>query len=174
MNTNIVQLPTQTNIPDLIILKPESYYDYRGENLETYDQKKYDTVIKRIKFTTDSYSFSTRNVLRGFHGDTESWKLVQCLRGTIYFSVIDIRPIANRFNPVFNTTLSDKNRLQILIPNGCVNAHLCMSDDCIFSYKLSNGYVPVEKQLHVKWNDDKYINQINWPINSPIVSMRDR
>jgi dTDP-4-dehydrorhamnose 3,5-epimerase len=172
METLIIE--NSQNINGLIVLKPESYYDYRGENIQTYDEKKYNKLINNIKFSTDSYSFSTRNVLRGFHGDTESWKLVQCLRGTIYFSVIDVRPNANKLNSVFTTTLSDRNRFQVLIPSGCVNAHLCMSDDCIFSYKLSNGYVPIEKQLHVKWNNEKYFKYINWPINNPILSQRDK
>jgi dTDP-4-dehydrorhamnose 3,5-epimerase len=171
MKTLIIE--NSQNINGLIVLKPDSYYDYRGENIQTYDENEYNKLINNIKFSTDSYSFSTRNVLRGFHGDTESWKLVQCLRGTIYFSVIDVRPNATKFNPVFTTTLSDRNRLQVLIPKGCVNAHLCMSDDCIFSYKLSNGYVPVEKQLHIKWNDKKYLKYIKWPITNPILSPRD-
>jgi dTDP-4-dehydrorhamnose 3,5-epimerase len=171
MKTSIVK--KIDNIKGLMVLKPESYHDYRGENIQTYDESEYDELINNIKFTTDSYSFSTKHVLRGFHGDKKSWKLVQCLRGSIYFAVIDLRQDTNT-NTIWTTTLNDKNRLQVLIPNGCVNAHLCMSDDCIFSYKLSHGYVNIEDQLHVKWNDSNYINHINWPINNPILSPRDK
>jgi dTDP-4-dehydrorhamnose 3,5-epimerase len=170
MKSTIIE--NKNHIDGLVILKPESFYDYRGENLQSYDENEYNKLIKDIKFTTDSYSFSTRHVLRGFHGDTKSWKLVQCLRGTIYFSVIDLRKYDSSF--VFTTTLSDRNRLQVLIPSGCVNAHLCMSDDCIFSYKLSDGYVSIKDQLHIKWNDEKYIERINWPITNPILSQRDK
>lgn len=163
-----------TSIKNLIVIKPNSWYDYRGENIQTYDDVEYITLLNGINFTTDSFSFSTKNVLRGFHGDLKSSKLVQCLRGTVYFAVIDLRKNSETYENVFTYTLNDKNRIQILIPNGCVNAHLCISDDCIFSYKLSDGYVPINEQLHVYWNDIKYLNKIKWPIQlPPIVSARD-
>jgi dTDP-4-dehydrorhamnose 3,5-epimerase len=163
-----------TNIKNLIIIKPESFYDYRGENIQTYDDTEYSQLLENIKFTTDSYSFSTKNVLRGFHGDTQSSKLIQCLRGTVFFSVIDMRPESETYHNVFTCTLNDKNRWQILVPSGCVNAHLCISDDCIFSYKLSHGYVPIKNQLHVYWSDTRFLHKINWPTSHvPIVSARD-
>ncbi len=163
-----------SNIKDLTVLKIDPFYDYRGENIQSYDSTEYKELINNIEFTTDSFSFSTKNVLRGFHGDTQSWKLIQCLRGTVYFAVIDLRPDSPTYENVFTCTLSDKNRWQVLVPNGCVNAHLCMSDDCIFSYKLSHGYVSIDKQLHVFWDDSKFFRKIKWPIQlSPIVSHRD-
>ena len=59
----------------------------------------------------------------------------------------------------------------MLVPAGCVNAHLVTSDECLFHYKLTKSYVPIEKQIHVKWNDPTY--NIFWPINDPILSKRD-
>lgn len=163
-----------TTVKDLIVIKTESYYDYRGENLQTYNDVEYKEFIEDTKFTTDSYSFSTKNVLRGFHGDTQSSKLIQCIRGTVYFAVIDLRSDSTTYENVFTCTLSDKNRWQVFVPNGCVNAHLCMSDDCIFSYKLSHGYVSIDKQLHVFWDDSRFFSKIKWPLQlSPIVSHRD-
>lgn len=163
-----------SNIRDLVVLKVDPFYDFRGENFQSYDINDYSSFINNITFTTDSLSFSTKNVLRGFHGDTQSWKLIQCIRGTIYFAVIDLRKDSPTFENVFTCTLSDKNRWQVLVPNGCVNAHICISDDCIFSYKLSNGYVAIDQQLHVYWNDTRFLSKIKWPMQlSPITSHRD-
>lgn len=163
-----------SNIQDLVVLKLDAYSDYRGENFQSYDCNEYKNLINDITFTTDSLSFSTKNVLRGFHGDKQSWKLIQCIRGTIYFAVIDLRPESTTYEQVFTCTLSDKNKWQVLVPNGCVNAHVCISDDCIFSYKLSHGYVPIDQQLHVYWNDTRFLHKIKWPITvSPMTSHRD-
>jgi dTDP-4-dehydrorhamnose 3,5-epimerase len=85
--------------------------------------------------------------------------------------VIDLNPQSPTFNNVESFNLNDKSRTQILVPPKCVNAHLCMSEECIFFYKLSHNYVGQEHQLHVKWNDPKY--DIFWPIENPILSLRD-
>ena len=65
-----------------------------------------------------------------------------------------------------------ENKQQVLIPNGCVNAHLCVSDECLFHYKFTHEYVAQKDQIHVKWNDPKY--KVFWPIDNPILSARDK
>jgi dTDP-4-dehydrorhamnose 3,5-epimerase len=164
------------NIKNLVSFTPEIWRDYRGENCETYNNVVFSHLLKKanienIKFKVDSFSFSKKNTLRGFHGDTKNWKLIQCLKGEIYFVVIDLNPQSPTFNNVESFNLNDKSRTQILVPPKCVNAHLCMSEECIFFYKLSHNYVGQEHQLHVKWNDPKY--DIFWPIENPILSLRD-
>jgi dTDP-4-dehydrorhamnose 3,5-epimerase len=67
--------------------------------------------------------------------------------------------------------INEKNKLQVLIPPGCVNGHLCLSDSCLFSYKLTEDYVSIDDQISIKWNDPEY--NIFWPISSPILSKRD-
>jgi dTDP-4-dehydrorhamnose 3,5-epimerase len=154
----------------LITFEPEIHYDHRGENIETFSKKTYEQYVTD-GFVVDSVSRSSKHVLRGFHGDKLAWKLVQCLYGSIYLVVIDTRPGSMTHTYVETFDLNDKNRLQVLIPPGCVNAHLCMSDECLFHYKLTHGYVQREEQIHVKWNDPKY--PVWWPIENPIVSHRD-
>ena len=67
--------------------------------------------------------------------------------------------------------INDKNRLQVLIPKGCINAHLVLSESCLFSYKLTHKYVPQSEQITLKWNDP--VSQINWATSKPILSQRD-
>lgn len=163
-------------IKNLLVFEPEIFTDFRGENCETFNKEIYhklmsEYVPSNIDFVTDSFSFSTKNVLRGFHGDKKTWKLIQCLKGNVYFVVIDMRLDSQTYMKHDSFSLNEKTRLQILIPNGCVNAHLCMSDECIFNYKLSENYVDQQNQLSIKWNDPKY--NIWWPITTPILSKRD-
>ena len=86
--------------------------------------------------------------------------------------VIDLRKDSKTYKKVESFQLNDKNRKQVIVPAGCVNAHLCISDTCIFSYKLSNSYVKQEDQYHIMWNDPEY--NVFWPVNNnPILSARD-
>jgi len=172
------QLATTGNIKDLIVVQPATFYDTRGENVETFDAEDYKLLFssledfrKGLEFIVDSFSFSRRNVLRGFHGDFCTWKLVQCLQGEIQLVVIDLREDSPTFQNQEVFYINDKNRQQILIPKGCVNAHLVLSESCIFSYKLTHKYVPQDKQITLKWNDP--LCQIKWGTKNPITSLRD-
>jgi dTDP-4-dehydrorhamnose 3,5-epimerase len=171
MNSKIKECSTTIN--DLIVIQPDSFYDHRGENFETYNEENYSKMFKSdLKFVIDSFSNSTKNVLRGFHGDTDNWKLIDVLKGNVYFVVIDVRSNSSTYKNIQYFQLNDKNRYQVLVPAGCVNAHLVTSDECLFHYKLTKSYVSIEKQIHIKWNDPEY--NIFWPIKDPILSKRDK
>ena len=71
-------------------------------------------------------------------------------------------------------TLDDKNCKSVLVPPGFLNGHLCLSEECVFHYTQSypNDYVDWQDQLSVRWNDPML--KINWPIDNPILSERDK
>ena len=175
--SKIIQQPK--NNKDVITIQPDVYYDNRRENIETFSTKTYKEQQrsknkKSPKFIVDSVSFSTKYTIRGLHGDHETYKLVQCLKGAIYVVVLDLREDSPTYKQHDAFYINDKNRHQLLIPPGCVNGHLCLSDECIFHYKLSKEYVPIDKQLSITWNDPEY--NIFWPVSysNLILSDRDR
>jgi dTDP-4-dehydrorhamnose 3,5-epimerase len=157
------------NIEGMKVIQPEFYEDYRGTNFESYNEKDYYVIPNR--FVVDSISTSRKHVLRGIHGDYHTTKLISCLYGTIFFVVIDWRPESPTYKDFVTITLSDRNKQQVLVPPGCGNAHLVMSDECVFSYKLDQ-YYDLKSQFTLKWNDDRF--DIPWPIKNPILSERDR
>ena len=76
---------------------------------------------------------------------------------------------------VFTKIMDYKKNIKILIPPKFANGHLCLSDYCVFHYKMSykGNYFDVKNQKIVKWNDKRF--NIKWPINSkPILSKRDK
>jgi dTDP-4-dehydrorhamnose 3,5-epimerase len=174
-------------IQDLYLVQPQTYYDNRGENVETFCAKHYKMMFSSIdvfrgniakdvpplSFVVDSVSVSQKNVLRGMHGDNTTWKLVQCLKGSIYLAVLDLRKNSSTYKTWNSFYINEKNRHQVLIPAGCVNGHVCLSDECIFHYKLTNDYVAVEDQISIPWDDPEY--GVYWPINKTnvILSRRD-
>jgi dTDP-4-dehydrorhamnose 3,5-epimerase len=162
---------TNKNFPDVIIIEPDIFYDYRGEYIETWNNENY-KKINNLKFKQDNISVSYKNVLRGLHGDFKTWKLIQCVYGSLFQVIVDIRPNSETYlqHDIFN--LNDKNRNQILIPPGFANGHLVMSDTSILSYKQTSLYHGSSFQSTFRWDDPK-IN-IPWPINNPILSLRDK
>jgi dTDP-4-dehydrorhamnose 3,5-epimerase len=175
MNFEIIN---QNTIKDLVVIKSGSFEDFRGQNFEGFSSSKYNNIFssesekwaeEKPNFCVDSFSRSRKKVLRGFHGDTKTWKLIQVLYGTVLFAVIDTRKDSPSFNNCFSTILSLENKIQVLVPKGCVNAHLCLSDECVFHYKLTHEYVSQEDQIHVHWQS----SEVLWPVKNPIVSQRD-
>lgn len=154
-------------IKDLKLIVPDIFYDFRGEYAETYNNKDWNLGIE---FIQDDISVSSRNVLRGLHGDAVTWKLVQCLHGSLYLVVVDCRKDSYTYSKWYGYTLNDKNRHQILIPPGCANGYLCLSDSCIFHYKQSTYYQGADKQFTLRWNA---VKAVFWPISNPILSSRD-
>ena len=160
-------------IKDLVIVKTDLYEDFRGKNIEGFNKEVYKTPpFDKLDFTVDSFSYSKRGVLRGFHGDKLNWKIIQCIYGAIQFKAIDLRTDSPTYKKVFHTYLYSHEPTQILLPPGIVNAHQCISEYCIFFYKLSHNYTPQDAQLSVKWNDPEF--NLNWDISEPILSDRDK
>ena len=168
------QIKESQKIKDLRVITPYVFHDFRGEYVETFSKKEYvftDTDGTQVEFVEDDASVSKHGVLRGLHGDSKTWKLIQCLIGEIYFVVVDMRKGSPTYLNWEAFSVNEKNRLQILVPAGCANGHLCMSDRCLFSYKQSQYYSGMENQFTVRWDDPKL--NIFWPVKNPMISVRD-
>lgn len=161
---------SKTKLDGVLLIKPDIFEDSRGQYVEIYNEELYKKNGINIKFIQDDISISIKNVLRGIHGDSETWKLISCLYGKFYLVVVNCDTNSKDFGKWQSFVLSDKNRLQILVPPKYGNAHLVLSDMTIFHYKQSTYYNPL-RQFTYKWNDPKF--KIRWPIKNPILSQRD-
>ena len=145
--------------------------DKRGNYTQLYNDQIY-RKFTQIKFVEDDISSSKKNVLRGLHGDKQTFKLITCLYGKFFLVVVNNNPKSRNYLKSESFTLSDKNRLQILVPPKHANGHYVLSKYTIFSYKQSS-YYNRSSQFTLKWNDPKL--KINWPkiCKKPIISKRD-
>ena len=159
-----------STLKDVIIIKPEIFYDHRGEYVEIFNNDAYNLNNLNLNFVQDDISISSKNVLRGIHGDNKTWKLISCLYGSFYFIVVNNNPKSEQYKKWQSFLLSDKNRLQILVPPNFGNGHLVISDTAIFHYKQTSYYDP-STQFTIKWNDPEF--SIWWPTKDPILSRRD-
>lgn len=160
----------ETELKGVLEIHPEIFEDHRGEIQELWRQDKYMTKGFCSDFVQDNISISSKNVLRGIHGDSNTWKLISCLYGKIYFVVVNCDLESSEFGRWKSFTLSDKKRTQILLPPKFGNAHLVLSNQAIFHYKLS-AYYNSRSQFSYKWDDSRF--KIWWPIKNPILSRRD-
>lgn len=161
-------------IDGLHLIKPAVFYDFRGEYVETFSTQTHrflDRTGAPVVFVEDDISVSKKDVLRGLHGDEKTWKLIQCLLGDIYVVVVDMRRDSPTYRNWESFSVNEKNRHQILIPAGCANGHLCLTERCIFSYKQSQLYSGMENQFTVRWDDPSL--GLWWPVRHPLVSQRD-
>ena len=160
---------TPLAIPGALLIEAECFYDHRGGNYELFNTEVAKICERRgSTLSTDSISFSRKNTLRGLHGDNHTTKLITCLYGDIWFSAVSVDDPKQQFS----LALSGKRPASVLLPPNIVNGHLCLSDECVFGYKLSHPYTPQDQQYsyHYKsWN-------LYWPIceTQIITSQRDK
>jgi len=162
---------TKGKLDGVLVVKPPTIFkDFRGSYVETYNEELYNRAGINIRFIQDDISVSVKNVLRGIHGDGETWKLVSCLYGEFYLVVVNWDDASPQFGQWESFTLSDQNRLQVLVPPKFGNGHLVLSELAIFYYKQSTYYNRAG-QFTILWNDPKL--NIKWPVDNPITSKRD-
>jgi dTDP-4-dehydrorhamnose 3,5-epimerase len=160
----------ETNLDGVLEIQLNNFEDFRGEYIESYNLKEYAKNKINIEFIQDDFSISRKNVLRGIHGDHETWKLVSCIYGSFLLVVVNNDPDHKQYKEHFSIELNDKKRNQILIPPKFGNGHLVLSELAIFHYKQNTYYNP-KGQFTLLWNDKSL--KINWPIDNPILSERD-
>ena len=160
----------KTKLNGVLLIKLDVFEDFRGQYVETYNEKIYREHGIDIPFVQDDISTSSRHVLRGIHGDSETWKLISCLYGKFYLVVLNGDKDSEGFGKWDSFVLSDTNRHQVLVPPKFGNGHLVLSEQAIFHYKQNTYYNPGGQFTYV-WNDPQL--NIWWPIKNPILSRRD-
>ena len=162
-------------ISGLYVLTPSKSKDFRGDIWTSFLKEKVEKLLpKGLIFKHDKFSSSKKNVLRGIHGDSKSWKLVTCVYGEIQQVVVDMRHKSPTFKCWQDFKINKKNQKLILIPPNMGNAYYVLSNQAIYYYKLAykGDYIDSKDQFTIKWNN-KEIN-IGWIAKTPILSARDK
>ena len=167
-------------LPQVKIVQPSIYHEYRGMITTTYHSDFYDKLLpandrnEGLKFNHDRYSKSKQNVLRGLHYDDKTWKLISCPHGKLYLVVLDLREKQPNYGKWESFIIGPETGTQVLIPPMFANGHYVMEDNSIFQYKLAypGEYYDDDKQGTVFWNDKRF--NIDWPTDNPILSKRDK
>jgi dTDP-4-dehydrorhamnose 3,5-epimerase len=110
-------------------------------------------------------------VLRGIHMQRGQAKLVRCPRGRVWDVAVDLRPGSPTYKRWEGHELDDERHRQLFIPAGFGHGFCLLSDEADVLYRLSTYYDP-ELETGVAWDDPEI--GIEWPIDDPVLSERDR
>ena len=163
----------QTEIPEVILVKPTVIEDHRGFFMESYHIEKFNMGGIDCTFVQDNYAKSVQNTLRGLHFQVKypQAKLLRCLKGKVFDVAVDIRPDSHSFGKWVGEELSEDNKYQLFIPQGFAHGYYVMSETAEIAYKCSEIYHPEDEQ-GILW-DDPYI-AIEWPVKNPYLSEKDQ
>lgn len=162
-----------TNIPGLLLIKPQIYGDSRGYFLESYNSKRYKEIGLNVEFLQDNISKSKKNTIRGLHyqiGDKAQGKLCMVISGKVLDVAVDIRVGSPTFGKHYSVELSEENHFQLWIPPGFAHGFSVLSDEATFSYKCTELYSRNHERAII-FNDQDL--NINWLVDEPIVSEKD-
>jgi dTDP-4-dehydrorhamnose 3,5-epimerase len=161
----------ECSLPGVVILEAARHGDERGFFLETFKAESYRLAGLGNAFVQDNWSRSKRHVLRGLHYQRRQGKLLTVVRGEVYDVAVDIRPDSETFGKWVGMSLSEENHRQLFVPPGFAHGFCVVSELADVWYKTTDVYRP-EHEGGVRWNDPAL--GIDWPIESPILSERDR
>ena len=151
----------RTKFYDVIIIKPKIIRDKRGyfyESLKINSLNKF--LQKPFNIVQENVSKSKKNVFRGLHFQKKPYpqaKLVEVIEGKIIDIVVDIRKKSINYKKYLKIELSDKNKLQLFVPEGYAHGFYVNSKSAIVKYKVNNyyskkhdsGISPFDKDLQV-------------------------
>jgi dTDP-4-dehydrorhamnose 3,5-epimerase len=162
----------ETPLPGVLLLEPKVFRDERGFFIETFNTRSLVGSGVAAEFVQDNHSRSTRGVVRGLHYQLRSpqGKLVHVARGRIFDVAVDIRLGSPHFGEWFGTELDDENLASLWIPPGFAHGFCVLSDVADVIYKCTTLYDPADDR-GILWNDPAV--GIEWPVESPIVSLKD-
>ncbi len=153
-----------------IITPPTIFNDHRGMYTETHNEQIYKSLKLKKKFISDCFIYSSKNVLRGIHGDSITWKLVNCIAGEFFIAIVNLDKNSLHYCKHDSFIMSSKKRFQILVPPLHGIGHLITSSNAIYHYKQTSYYEQKDEFVEY-WNDSRF--NINWPIKKPILSRKD-
>jgi dTDP-4-dehydrorhamnose 3,5-epimerase len=164
----------EKELPGVCVIEPDVYADERGDFRELWNARDYAEHGLEMEFVQDNLSRSQPHVLRGLHfqNPNPQGKLVTVLRGEVYDVIVDIRLGAPTFGEWEGVTLSRENGRQLYVPGGFAHGFVVTGDTrVLFHYKCTEFYDP-EAEGSIRWDDSGL--GIDWPVEDPILSVKDR
>ena len=163
-------------IKGLLILENDIFSDERGVYRQFFDLSEWINSFDGDSLFTfnphqTSASISNKGVMRGFHGDKNTKKLVSCPFGELQLIIVDVDKNSTSYGKAESFLLNEFENKSILIPSSCATGHLILSDRGMFHYLQSTtyGYHP---QFTLSYHDP-LIHKM-WVSEPSIISNRDK
>jgi dTDP-4-dehydrorhamnose 3,5-epimerase len=162
-------------IRGLFLIKPKILVDKRGSFRRSFCKQ----VLRKNKITFNVHQGNIsenmkRGTFRGFHFQKttrKDAKILTCIRGKALNVTIDLRKKSKTYLMIKKTTLSDKNKLSLLVPPGCANSFLTLKNNTIMHYYM-NDYYKKNADTGIRYDDP--IVKVKWPFKPKVISSRDK
>ncbi|MCL4365984.1 dTDP-4-dehydrorhamnose 3,5-epimerase family protein [Patescibacteria group bacterium] len=161
-----------TSIEGLLILKRPIHQDDRGFFREIFHIDEIEKVLNiEFKGVQMNHAYSVPKVLRGIHA--ENWNKIICpVNGEIFIAIVDIRVDSPTFGKFETFNVNNANRIALFVSKGLANSYCILGQSPVDYIYLVDAYYDGSDQRAIAW-DDPDLN-INWPIDDPIISERDK
>ncbi|MEU5841255.1 dTDP-4-dehydrorhamnose 3,5-epimerase family protein [Rhodococcus sp. NPDC047139] len=170
-----------TDLPGVLLLRPEPFRDHRGFFTRTFDATVFDEYlakdptapnIRASDFVQDSQSRSLRGVVRGMHGRSGAGeaKLVRCAHGAVHDVLVDIRCGSTTFGRSQAFLLDDVEFTHLFVPPGFLHGFQALAEVNDVCYRIDRPHDP-HQDLAVAHDDPDL--EIAWPLPVTTISSRD-
>ena len=166
----------QTELPDVLIVRPRRHGDARGWFSETFRMSWFESASAPT-FVQDNHSFTALpSTVRGLHFQAPPHaqaKLVRVSRGAVFDVVVDIRVGSPTYGRHVSAILSADGWEQLFVPVGFAHGFCTIEPDTEVLYKASDYYAP-DHDRGLRWDDPAL--GIPWPIDpaDALLSDKDR
>ena len=156
----------------LIQLEPRS--DARGTFARAYCANEFAAQGLMDSFVQGNISTNLKSgTVRGLHfqyAPHAEAKLVQCVKGSVYDVIVDIREESATYLRWAGVELSDSNDVMIYVPAGFAHGYQTLIDGANVLYLVSEFYTP-EAEGGLRYSDPKL--GIRWPLAVSEISEKD-
>jgi dTDP-4-dehydrorhamnose 3,5-epimerase len=158
----------------LIQVLENEYMDPRGSFAKVYEDKLFNPYIGH--FDARQVNLSKNNVsgtVRGFHfqvGPQSEFKIVKCLKGSIYDVLLDTRKDSETYGECLSFVLSENAPCSLIIPPGVAHAFQTLEDNSYVLYVHTASYSP-ENSMGFNALDANL--NFTWPLPTSIISAQD-
>jgi dTDP-4-dehydrorhamnose 3,5-epimerase len=162
-----------SNIIGVRAIQHEVFKDVRGKNIVLFDLEKL-RLEGSFSNSQCNLSISTKGVIRGLHYSIAPHlqdMIVTCISGSIIDISVDIRIGSPTFRNINQIEMNPSSNYSLLIPSGVAHGYVVNTENTIILYHLSKSYTP---QHELTINPMCSELNIKWPIDSPILSFKDR
>lgn len=162
-----------THLGEVVILAPEAFGDERGFFMETYRADQFKALGLPTDYVQDNHSRSKKDVLRGLHFqyDPPMGKLMRVTVGRAFLVAVDLRKGSPTLGKWWGVELSAENKKIMWAPASFARGFCVLSDWAEVQYKTTGVY-NAHTDVAIRFDDPDI--GIQWPIQNPQISERDR
>lgn len=165
----------ETELKGSYIIYPDKYEDIRGFFMRTFCKNKFKSHNIDFNIVQTNMSFShKKGTLRGMHYQDKPYeeaKIVQCIKGSMYDVIIDLREYSQTKDRWTSVELSDKDNTMLYIPKGFANGFQTLEDNTTIIY-YNDQYFNHQSSKIILFNDPKY--KIKWKFEPTVISEKDK